>query len=204
MYPAKALKKHPGANPHRGQLGKRGQFMGIVTRGFRARHGQPLLTLVGPHDASRWLPHQGAQEIARRKRQAERAVNKAVVRAAFKISLSDEYGHIATERAELKRKISNEVVQIIPKTNWPTPVMTSNKPFGEVQDSGNPVGKRVTWSSNGVEKVGEIVAVVPAGKVPSDFHVKVKDAGGPRDHESFAVSANGKNYWPRVSVLKFG
>ena len=66
----------------------------------------------------------------------------------------------------------------------------------------NPIGQTVTWTSSNLEKTGEIVAVVPAGERPStDLTPKVKDPGVPRDHESYVVKANGKHYWPRVSLL---
>ena len=67
------------------------------------------------------------------------------------------------------------------------------------------IGQTVTWTSSNLEKTGEIVAVVPAGEHPStDLTPKVKEPGAPRDHDSYVVKANGKHYWPRVSMLSIG
>lgn len=67
------------------------------------------------------------------------------------------------------------------------------------------IGDLVNWTSSNLEKTGEIVAVVPAGERPStDLTPKVKDPGAPRDHDSYVVKANGKHYWPRVSLLSIG
>jgi hypothetical protein len=72
-------------------------------------------------------------------------------------------------------------------------------------------GDRVTWTSqaNGrtVEKTGEVIEVVPAGKDPK---TKIHGAGLWRQHESYVVHAvkdtkSGKKtaiYWPIVSLLK--
>lgn len=72
MYPEKALRKHPFANPNRGRFGKKGYPRGRyeTTDGYGNR-----ITRVSVMDASRWLPHQGEQEIARRLRQAEGRAN---------------------------------------------------------------------------------------------------------------------------------
>lgn len=64
MYAEKVLKKHPHANPHRGRLGHKGYFWAL----FTMKNGDRL---IGRVDGSRWMPHQGEQEIARRLRQAE-------------------------------------------------------------------------------------------------------------------------------------
>lgn len=60
---------------------------------------------------------------------------------------------------------------------------------------------RVKWVSSNKAKEGTVVAVVPAGKLPRDVDVHVKDANKPRDHVSYVVVANKKSYWPRVSLL---
>ena len=78
------------------------------------------------------------------------------------------------------------------------------------------IGTKVRWTSSNTDKVGEIVAVVPAGKMPRDVgYPKIDHAGMHRDHDSFVVIArkpkfkNGEAvpgpkaaYWPRVSLLK--
>lgn len=64
------------------------------------------------------------------------------------------------------------------------------------------IGQTVTWTSSNLEKTGEIVAVVPAGeRLSTDLTPKVKEPGAPRDHDSYVVKADGKHYWPRVSLL---
>ncbi|RQS39757.1 hypothetical protein [Burkholderia sp. Bp8990] len=74
------------------------------------------------------------------------------------------------------------------------------------------VGQRVEWTSSNKTKVGEIVAVVPAG---ADLHNHAYPAfqygyGMPREHESYIVrtyaneakQTGQKHYWPVVSLLK--
>lgn len=73
-------------------------------------------------------------------------------------------------------------------------------------------GTKVKWGSQAggmwKEKVGEVVAVVPAGGDPnaaleqSNLPRRLKNPGMRRDHESYVVRANGKLYWPVVSKLK--
>lgn len=73
-------------------------------------------------------------------------------------------------------------------------------------------GDQVTWSSqaggNTAVKTGTIIEVVPSGAKPK---TRVKDAGSPRDHESYVVAAShtdksGRtrkaNYWPLVKNLQ--
>lgn len=62
-YPERELKKHPHANPTRGAYGRNRQFW-MVGRSGSAFRPQRAWILV---DASRWLPHQGEREIARRR-----------------------------------------------------------------------------------------------------------------------------------------
>lgn len=62
--------------------------------------------------------------------------------------------------------------------------------------------QRVRWTSQAgghyKTKEGMIVFVVPSGIRPD----MVREAGLPRNHESYVVSAEGQNYWPRVSALE--
>lgn len=75
------------------------------------------------------------------------------------------------------------------------------------------VGQVVRWTSSNTDKIGAIVAVVPAGKSPSDVGVKLKDVGMARDHVSYIVegqqadrdgnpTGRKSKYWPRVSLLE--
>jgi hypothetical protein len=64
-YTEKALRRHPGANPNRGVLEKRGQFWGWKNN---ARTGP--MTVI---DASRWIPHQSAREMSRGLRKLKNA-----------------------------------------------------------------------------------------------------------------------------------
>lgn len=84
-------------------------------------------------------------------------------------------------------------------------LLPENNPGVLSPDHRERVGQTVTWTSSDLEKTGEIVAVVPAGQHPStDLTPKVKKPGAPRDHDSYVVKANGKHYWPRVSLLSIG
>lgn len=84
-------------------------------------------------------------------------------------------------------------------------LLPENNPGVLSPDHRERVGQTVTWTSSNLEKTGEIVAVVPAGQHPStDLTPKVKEPGAPRDHDSYVVKANGKHYWPRVSLLSIG
>ncbi len=74
-------------------------------------------------------------------------------------------------------------------------------------------GDPVEWTSSNVRKVGIVTHVIPAGVLPSDLGVKLKDATSPRDEESYvckaykatsngdAASRGTAYYWPRVSLL---
>jgi hypothetical protein len=81
------------------------------------------------------------------------------------------------------------------------------------------VGTKVEWVSSNTRKTGEVIAVVPPGKLPIDLGYKRLDNSGlPRDHETYIVEARGPKYvtfgptiqgagpkriyWPRVSLLK--
>ena len=214
MYPAKALKSHPFANPHRGQCGKSGQFAGFYLRSLGRQRGTVRVLSVA--DASRWLPHQGKQEIERRRRQRER------LEAKRKLSMSSTYGKLRGYRKSIHDQFAASVDQMLVEEttailkeraaqNVGVEIIPENR-LGKAQPASDAIlellpdqriSKRVSWTSNGVQKVGEITHVVPAAKTPSEVGAKVKDAGGPRDHESFVVQANGKTYWPRVSLLNF-
>ena len=170
----------------------------------------------------RWMPHQGAREMARRRRQREALMRKANAEpfnvTELREAMSDfmtpltgffeVVGELQPYHEEAIKALTDPNVtgiKFIPENRLGMSLMPSDKPavIGQVQDSGNPVGKRVSWTSNGVQKVGEITHVVPAGKFPADVGAKIKDVGSYRDHESFVVQANGKTYWPRVSLLNF-
>lgn len=80
---------------------------------------------------------------------------------------------------------------------------------------GDKLGATVEWSSSNQTKRGVVMSVVPAGKLPGDVNVKIKDAITPRDHESYIVrghpiaswrgekTGDNATYWPRVSLLVF-
>ncbi len=81
------------------------------------------------------------------------------------------------------------------------------------------VGDKVYWSSQSrgfdTDKVGEVVAIVPAGqhirpvRFVETYNVSAMGYGCPRDHESYLVAVQtGKTpqakkslYWPRVKSL---
>lgn len=73
-------------------------------------------------------------------------------------------------------------------------------------------GDRVTWTSQagGIAKTktGDVVVVVGPNEAPNvvlramGVRGKVDGPGGTRDHDSYIVRANGRLYWPRVSLLK--
>lgn len=62
--------------------------------------------------------------------------------------------------------------------------------------------------SSGVKKSGTVEHIIPRGRFPQEFGVKI-DGGLPRNHESYIVKATTENaskkrtalYWPRVSLL---
>lgn len=75
------------------------------------------------------------------------------------------------------------------------------------------IGQNVEWVSSNVKKVGEIIAVVPAGKRPRDVgHPKAGGGGDARNHDSYVI--RGQQvwkgviqpakywYWPVVSLIK--
>lgn len=76
------------------------------------------------------------------------------------------------------------------------------------------VGDKVEWTSSNTRKVGEIVAVVPAGKIPSDVGFP-KAGGGGIGRKQVSYIARGRKrtyrdepygsnavYWPMTSLLK--
>lgn len=165
---------------------------------------------------SKYMPHQGKQEIARRLRQAERGFSN-LAGAVYLLNQNAGADLFTTHTAGTKDMISDPTIDFSgfkkvansfstaaeAAKSFATAAKQVSATLAEFQSKANPVGSRVSWSSNGKEKVGEIVAVIPAGKTPADFGVKVKDAGAPRDHESFAVMVDTKPYWPRANLLKF-
>jgi hypothetical protein len=64
-------------------------------------------------------------------------------------------------------------------------------------------GEEVRWRSQAggswKQKQGLVIQVIDAGSRPSP-HV-LKGCGWQRDHESYIVRVDGKNYWPRVTAL---
>lgn len=74
------------------------------------------------------------------------------------------------------------------------------------------VGDKVTWKSQAggheKEKTGEILFVIPPGKLPMDFpllpwpYVYGGSTCIPRDHESYLVCVGRRFYWPRVKHLR--
>lgn len=62
----------------------------------------------------------------------------------------------------------------------------------------------VTWSSNGgggrVTKMGYVAEIVKTLRLPQNPNRR-KWRGGPRDHVSYVIAANGQFYWPVVSLL---
>jgi len=76
------------------------------------------------------------------------------------------------------------------------------------------IGDMVQWSSCGTRKVGEVVAIVPAGESPPVleelpcYSFKGFGAGGPRKVTSYLIAVTVKNskirrlYWPSIIWLK--
>lgn len=68
------------------------------------------------------------------------------------------------------------------------------------------IGETVKWTSQsqGYEKTKEgiVVNVVRIGKLPNRRIHASTWLGMVRNHESYVVEVNGRNYWPRVSQLK--
>lgn len=77
------------------------------------------------------------------------------------------------------------------------------------------VGDKVRWISSNTRKVGEIIAIVPKGKMPREIgYPKAGGGGWGRDHESYVVQGAAvpsrhqakaprkAHYWPVVSLLE--
>lgn len=72
------------------------------------------------------------------------------------------------------------------------------------------LGQKVEWTSqaNGVAKtkVGEIVQIVPVGKLPDrhrfEYLYRGPGVGAPRRVVSYVVKVGPVFYWPRVSALR--
>lgn len=71
------------------------------------------------------------------------------------------------------------------------------------------IGDVVRWTSSNVEKIGVIVAIVPAGQRPADVGYPKAGGGGlSRDKESYIVRGaptyapkRKANYWPLNNLL---
>ena len=72
----KTLRKHPFANPHRGQHGRSSMFLGVfklpkeLEGRARSKRLPEKCKILMPADAGRWIPHQGEREKARRRARA--------------------------------------------------------------------------------------------------------------------------------------
>lgn len=75
------------------------------------------------------------------------------------------------------------------------------------------VGQKVKWVTSGTLKIGEVIAIVPAGSSPASVGFPKAGGGGmPRKHESYVIRGQivsyGKIlprksvYWPMVSVIE--
>jgi hypothetical protein len=73
------------------------------------------------------------------------------------------------------------------------------------------VGDEVKWTSQSggfrKEKLGKVVAVVPAAQKPQDFipeGFNFGNDGRPRPHESYLIQIGKRRklYWPRVEYLQ--
>lgn len=107
--------------------------------------------------------------------------------------------------AQIAKKRRDVMQHVMVQRQREIDLLPENNPGVLSHDHRERVGQTVTWTSSNLEKTGEIVAVVPAGQHPStDLTPKVKEPGAPRDHDSYVVKANGKHYWPRVSLLSIG
>lgn len=77
------------------------------------------------------------------------------------------------------------------------------------------IGTKVEWTSSNTKKIGEVTAIVPAGKTPAEIgKPKAGGGGDPRKFESYVVRGRKvdskgvpfgpkADYWPLVSLLTF-
>lgn len=163
--------------------------MGPYTRSDLAVHPGSAFNRLGRlmFRGNRWMPHQGDKQQARH------------------AGWPDGLMHSAPPRhGESARKQPSPDVHPLD----PSSVFVAGTVRPEIADVVTEVtgqmfvGQVVDWTSNGTPKRGTIGHVVPAGKVPAEVGAKVKDANSLRDHESYVVLADGRTYWPRVSLLK--
>lgn len=194
MLTKESVLGHPHLNPaFAGQMSDR-----LSAQSFnRSRVGQVAPIRV-PKQPNRYLPHIGAKEMARHE---------------GSISLGPNASRALEERAMLRARLRPHQREIVEASrriiSTGEEALAGIADFSKGAEDAAPVhkmiGETVTWTSSNLEKTGEIVAVVPAGQHPStDLTPKVKEPGAPRDHDSYVVKANGKHYWPRVTLLSIG
>jgi hypothetical protein len=157
--------------------------------GYDHPHGNPL---YGLHKQSKYLPHEGKREKARRQRQL----------SPYRIG----HGRVelkANETLELvEMECADQGISIEPYRSSVIGLMVDNQPHPD--EPAFHYGDTVCWKSSGIEKCGEVVTFIPAGDLPSKWGDHVKDATSPRDHDSYVVRVGKKLYWPRVSGLRKG
>lgn len=174
------IKSHPNLNPAFFPALKQRVSAQDTNRSIRAMHGALLPV---PKQANRYLPHIGAKEAARHEGKVTLGMNTS--RA------------LRPTDAQIQRSVDVTLAGIADFSKGADEELAATE-IGMI-------GQTVTWTSSNLEKTGEIIAVVPAGELPkNDFTPKVDISGAPRDHESYVVKANGKHYWPRVSLLSIG
>lgn len=178
------IKSHPHLNPAFFPMLKRRVSAQDANRGMRDFPGHLVAV---PKQVNRYLPHYGAKEAAKyaaRSQQAE----------VFGTGLPDALRDWPKRIAAAMRQAIDGATGIAGFAETADETAVTNTGEFSVLDT-------VTWTSSNKAKTGQVVAVVPAGKLPIDVDVKVKDATSPRDHVSYVVSADGKSYWPRVALL---
>ena len=182
MLTKESVLGHPHLNPvFAGQMSDR-----LSAQSYnRSRVGQVAPIRV-PKQPNSYLPHIGTKEMARHE---------------GKVSLGHNASRVLNDGMQPWQREVMQAARVI---------STGEEALSGIADAAmidqHPmIGETVTWTSSNLEKTGEIVAVVPAGQHPStDLTPKVKEPGAPRDHDSYVVKANGKHYWPRVSLLSIG
>ena len=160
--------------------------------GRNARNINGVMTQIG---VSKYMPHIGAKERARHAGRttlgpnASRALRDGLTNRDIKILREINDRDLAVLDIEMRMDRDVSLAGIDQQTE-------------QRISRSDMIGSTATWTSSNLQKTGEIVAVVPAGEHPStDLTPKVKEPGAPRDHDSYVVKANGKHYWPRVSLL---
>ena len=180
MLTKESVLAHPHLNPaFAGQMSDR-----LSAQSFNRERTEIMPAMRVPKQPNRYLPHIGAKEMARHEGHISLGPNTSRV-------LNDPL-YMQTEQ-RISRVISTGEEAL---AGIADAAMIDQHPM---------IGETVTWTSSHLKKTGEIVAVVPAGERPTtDLTPKVKDPGTPRDHDSYVVKAQGKHYWPRVSLLSIG